>query len=82
MKIKMCLCFYCSVGYATAGAEDQPPRPPTGAPASGDYLLPHTQLELGHSMVSARAFTFALLSYDCRSLLGIFSFRRFVRLGL
>jgi len=24
---------------------------PTGIPAPGEYLLPHTQLELGHSMV-------------------------------
>lgn len=48
--------FYCSVGYATSGAEDQqPPRPPTGVPASGDYILPHTQLELGPGMVSCVA---------------------------
>jgi nuclear transcription factor Y alpha len=45
-------------GYATTGAEDQPPRPPTGVPASGDYILPHTQLELGHSMARA-AYPFA-----------------------
>ncbi|XP_024388759.1 uncharacterized protein [Physcomitrium patens] len=45
-------------GYATSGADDQPPRPPTGVPATGDYLLPHTQLELGHSMARA-AYPFA-----------------------
>lgn len=68
MKIRMCLCFYCSLGYATTGAEDQPPRPPTGVPASGDYILPHTQLELGHSMVSAGTSTFVLFSQVARDL--------------
>ncbi|XP_024380415.1 uncharacterized protein [Physcomitrium patens] len=45
-------------GYATSGSEDQPPRPPTGVPTAGEYLLPHTQLELGHSMARA-AYPFA-----------------------
>ena len=69
--------FDCSLGYATTGAEDQPPRPPTGVPASGDYILPHTQLELGHSMVSAGASISALLSIDCYRMVEIYSFCRF-----
>lgn len=38
-------------GYATAGVEESQQRPPLGVSASGEYLLPTTQLELGHSMV-------------------------------
>lgn len=50
-------------GYATTGAEDQPPRPPTGAPPPGDYLLPHTQLELGHSMAARAAYPYVADPY-------------------
>lgn len=62
--------FNSTIGYATTGAEDQPPRPPTGVSASGDYtLLPHTQLELGHSMVSAETWLLPYCSTVAQDLL-------------
>lgn len=40
-------------GYDTGGVEDQHQQQAHSAsiPAAGEYMLPHTQLELGHSMV-------------------------------
>lgn len=51
-------------GYATSGAEDQQPqRPPTGVPASGEYILPHTQLELGPGMAARAAYPYVADPY-------------------
>ncbi|KAL2651828.1 hypothetical protein R1flu_019956 [Riccia fluitans] len=40
-------------GFDSSGVEDtqqQPQAQSAGIPVQGDYMLPHTQLELGHSM--------------------------------
>jgi hypothetical protein len=48
---------------------------PTGIPAPGEYLLPHTQLELGHSMVFSiiASFPYRIYPKNCRVLFALLS---------